>query len=546
MIAGLAGLIAALVAVLVLERFVKPWRRGKPILRKVGLLAAMPLILFYVSILMMTYRPIFSAGFVIIFFLGIVVVNNAKMRELREPLVYSDFALLRQAIAHPSLYVTYIGPWKVAGVLTAGTAAIVGGLAFEPPILKRAEAVEWVPTLAYCLVFFGAIYAITKGPLRNEFRQILKDFGPSTDVRADVDKLSLVTTLIFYFFLAGESDEASAFSQKNENEDRARPFGHNARPPVVVVQSESFFNASRIMDAPPAGFLKHFNRMVGEARYSGRLRVPAWGANTLRTEFAFLSGIPDEAMGVDRFNPYLGYCAKSIWTIASYLRSIGYRTVCIHPFHKSFFRRDKAYPHLGFDEFVDIASFSDADKVGPYVSDAAVSAKIEALLKGSPQPVFVFAITMENHGPWAKPRIQVPETIRAAAPVKSKAMLQYLSHIQNADRMIGHLRKVFGEIKGDAIFCFYGDHLPSLPKAFRTIGLDDPRTDYFIWQKRARSAKRPVNVNVSADALNRLLLEAVTVALTKIDAPTPATEASGAPHISGDPAAVEKRAGEAR
>ena len=173
-----------------------------------------------------------------------------------------------------------------------------------------------------------------------------------------------------------------AHSRMNEDEDRARPLGGSkARPPVVVVQSESFFDARRIMETPPAGYLKHFDRMSTEARYSGRLRVPAWGANTLRTEFAFLSGIPDEAMGVDRFNPYLGYCAKPVWTIASYLRSIGYRTVCIHPYHKSFFRRDKAYPHLGFDEFIDIASFKESDRIGPYTSDAAVAAKIEALLK---------------------------------------------------------------------------------------------------------------------------------------------------------------------
>jgi len=545
MIAGLAGLFTALAAVLILERFVKPQRRRTPILHRVGLLAAMPLILFYISILMVTYRPVFSAVFVVIVFLGIVVVNNAKVRELREPLVYSDFALLRQAIAHPGLYVTYIGPLKVAAVILAGALAIAGGLIFEAPILRRDEATEWMPTLAYSLVFFGAIYAITRGPLRNEFRQILKEFGPSTDVKEDVDKLSLVTTLIFYFLMAGESEEATARSQKNEDEDRARPFGRsNSRPSVVVVQSESFFDARRIMAQAPTGFLKHFDRMAAEARYCGQLRVPAWGANTLRTEFAFLSGIPDEAMGVDRFNPYLGYCAKPVWTIASYLQSIGYRTVCIHPFHKSFFRRDKAYPHLGFDEFIDIAAFEEADRIGPYTSDAAVATKIETLLKETTQPLFVFAITMENHGPWAKPRIEVPEEIRTAAPVRSKAVLQYLSHLQNADKMIGRLRKVFQEIKGDAVFCFYGDHLPSLPNAFRTIGYDDPRTDYFVWRKRARGDTR--TVNVSADALNRLLLETIAVALTDADARVLAKSERGVPEQGGDDRNDERHAGESR
>ncbi|HAC59128.1 MAG TPA: hypothetical protein DCF73_12335, partial [Rhodobiaceae bacterium] len=248
------------------------------------------------------------------------------------------------------------------------------------------------------------IYAITRGPLRNEFREILKQFGTSADVREDVDKLSLVTTLIFYFFLAGEQEIAVAKSRENEEEDRARPLGQEpSHPHVVVVQSESFFDPRRVMNRVPKGFLENFSLMSSEARYLGRLRVPAWGANTLRTEFAFLSGIPDEALGVDRFNPYLRYCDKPVWTIATYLRSIGYRTVCIHPFHKSFFRRDKVYPHLGFDEFIDIDDFDESDRAGPYVSDGAVAQKIETLLADETAPVFIFAITMENHGPWKKP-----------------------------------------------------------------------------------------------------------------------------------------------
>ena len=168
------------------------------------------------------------------------------------------------------------------------------------------------------------------------------------------------------------------------------------------------------------------------------------------------------------------------------------------------------------------------------MSDASVAAKIETLLGESTQPVFVFAITMENHGPWGKPRIEVPDTVRAAAPGRPKAVQQYLSHVQNADRMIGRLRKALNEMKRDAVFCFYGDHLPSLPKAFRALGYDDPRTDYFIWHKRVRTDNR--TANVSADALNRLLLETVTVALT--DTGT----AAGAVDVMD----VDRRVGEAR
>ena len=527
MIAGLAGFMIAFAVVLVLERFIQPQRASRPVFHRVSMLSAMPMIVFYLTIFMITYRPIFATVFGIIFFLGIVIVNNAKFRELREPLVYSDFALLRQAIAHPGLYVTYIGPFKVAGVVLAGAGVILGSLIYEPPVIERDTPAEWFSTLAYLSVVVGMIYAITRGPLRNEFRQILTQFGASADVREDVDKLSLVTTLIFYFLLAGEQEIAVAKSRENEEEDRARPVGRQpSLPHVVVVQSESFFDARRVMRRVPRGFLVNFGRMCSEARYLGRLRVPAWGANTLRTEFAFLSGIPDEALGVDRFNPYLRYCDKPVWTVATYLKSIGYRTVCIHPFHKSFFRRDKVYPHLGFDEFIDIGDFGEDDRSGPYVSDNAVANRIEALLQDGSTPVFVFAITMENHGPWKKARIEVPPDLKSATPVPSRSFARYLSHLKNADRMIGRIREMLLASQRKSVFCFYGDHLPSMPKFFTAIGFDDPRTDYFIWENGTGAQSR--KADVSADALNRLLLESFSsVQNIPRERPLPAQRTAG-------------------
>jgi hypothetical protein len=402
----------------------------------------------------------------------------------------------------------------VAAVILSGGASILACLVFEPPVVVRDTAAEWIATLAYFLVFFGAIYAITRGPLRNEFRQILKRFGASTDIREDVDKLSLVISLIFYFFLAGEQDEAVAVSERNEREDRTRMLQDGtSRPAVVVVQSESFFDARNIMTKVPEGFLAEFDRTAGNARYAGRLRVPAWGANTLRTEFAFLSGIPDEALGVDRFNPYLKYCNKPVWTVASYFRSVGYRTVCIHPFHKSFFRRNRVYPHLGFDEFIDIQEFNESDKLGTYVSDAAVTRKIEEKLAESERPLFIFAITMENHGPWRPKRIDIPEAVLDATPRRARNVAQYLAHLENADAMIGRLRRVLKKQASGAVFCFYGDHLPGFSKFFNAIGMNDPRTDYFIWHTGPADMKR--RANVSADAVNRMILEAFVAVTSK-------------------------------
>jgi phosphoglycerol transferase MdoB-like AlkP superfamily enzyme len=81
--------------------------------------------------------------------------------------------------------------------------------------------------------------------------------------------------------------------------------------------------------------------------------------------------------------------------------SRGYRTVCVHPYAASFYSRDKVYPQLGFDEFIDLRAFAGAPKSGPYVSDLAVAERVCSLLSArlTSRPLFVFVITMENHGP---------------------------------------------------------------------------------------------------------------------------------------------------
>ncbi|HAC59127.1 MAG TPA: hypothetical protein DCF73_12330, partial [Rhodobiaceae bacterium] len=107
-------------------------------------------------------------------------------------------------------------------------------------------------------------------------------------------------------------------------------------------------------------------------------------------------------------------------------------------------------------------------------------------------------------------RIEVPAELQSATPVKSNAFSQYLAHVQNADRMIGRIRSALLSSQRKSIFCFYGDHLPSMPKFFANIGFDDPRTDYFVWLRGAEGEGR--NLNASADALNRLLLETFTAA----------------------------------
>jgi phosphoglycerol transferase MdoB-like AlkP superfamily enzyme len=513
-------LIIALLGTLVLERRVRPSSGSRGLVHRISILAVMPTLVYFVTIFMISYRPAFTAAATLITFSAIVVINNSKYRALREPLVFSDFSLLRKAIEHPALYARHIGIANIVGVLLAAVAAIGFAIALEPPVIQRAALADFFPTLAYLAVVTGTLYAIIRGPFRPVISQFLRSYGPAADVRQDVDNLSLAVCLVFYFFLSNEPRPKQAkkpSAKKPAKQPAAAPMVSAPRigtkvgkglPSVVAVQIESFFDVRHVPIKLEPALLPSWDHAGAEAVFRGRLNVPAWGANTMRTEFEFLSGMPNASLGVHRFNPFMDLCKRPVWTIAHQLKAMGYRTTCIHPFNASFFNRDKVYPNLGFDRFIDIAEFSSTDKFGPYIADQAVAQKALQIIDDGEGPQFVFAITMENHGRWEHNRLDgfVDPAELDSAPFGSRELALYLRHLKNSDAMVGRLMQGMRQRAGDFVMCAFGDHLPSLPTVFDRVAFDDGRTDYVVWRKGGRI---PRQLDVGAEILGRLVFDVI-------------------------------------
>ena len=423
-------------------------------------------------------RPFLAAGLALASHLLVLMVHDAKRRTLGEPLLFSDYGLFSQMLRHPRLYLPYLRPLPALFAAIALAAALAAGLLLEASGLP-AQAWAVTPLLAARLFWIGCGRA----------RPAL-----TLDPEQDVARLGLLASGLLYW-LAERRPIAEltppAFLTG------ALPAAPGDRPDIVVIECESFFDARRLHSGVPADLLRNFDALCAQGE-SGRLAVPAWGANTMRTEFAFLSGIAPERLGVHRFNPYRRYARRPVPTIASRLRDFGYRTVCIHPYPASFFARDRVFPHLGFDEFADLAAFGGALRDGPYVADAAVARKIGATLQRLTQPAFVFAITIENHG---------PQHLEAGPGGDELAV--YLRHLRNSDAMIGEVAEMLRSRGRDGVLCVFGDHVPSLPAAYASARFDDPRTEYLVWRTRGGAAARG---ELRAEELGTLVLRAAGLA----------------------------------
>lgn len=424
-------------------------------------------------------RPWFAAAAISAFLLTLVLVNNAKVRSLGEPFIFQDYEYFTDAIRHPRLYIPFLGWGKFFGAATGVIAAIAIGLWWEATPPSR---FAWSGQLG------GAVSSFVVGALLlwiGTRKPLAVTFDPERDTRS----LGLLASMWRY-----GREERVRFTAASSFDFLVPRRPESGLPHLVAVQSESFFDARALYAGIRADVLAEFDRLRESAVVAGKLTVPAWGANTVRSEFAFLSGIRDAKLGVHRFNPYRAVAAGwEVPSLASFLQRLGYRTVCIHPYPASFYRRDRVYPRLGFDEFIDIRAFDDASRFGPYIGDAAVADKVASILEDAAQPVFIFVITMENHGPLHLEHVTTTdiETLYTEPPPTGcDDLTVYLRHLRNADRMVAKLRSALEESDRPASLCWYGDHVPIMPVVYDNFGKPKGDVEYVCWSNRHSPASR--------------------------------------------------------
>jgi hypothetical protein len=119
-------------------------------------------------------------------------------------------------------------------------------------------------------------------------------------------------------------------------------------------------------------------------------------------------------------------------------------------------------------------------------------------------------------------------------------LLRYLDGLRRSDEMLQILMDGLGERRHDAVLAFYGDHLPSLPRAFRHFGFDECGSDYVLWQGAASSTRQ---LDLPAHRLPGIIIEALH-ARGAIDRPDATTLVPGSisPPLLGNTLAGRGRA----
>jgi hypothetical protein len=462
--------------------------------------AALPAALFTL-VLLLSGRPLFAGVVTLCLGAGFTYAERAKRRTLGEPIVFTDVFQTFDIFRHPQLAMPFPNLWSIALAVLLSIAAFATLYALEPAFLG---AGRWL-LLPLLLAVLAMLVALVSGPLNAPLARALRRAGLSGEPFEDAARLGTLGTLLGYGLVARAERPVRCAAAAPIAVAARAPSSTNriSREPVLLVQCESFFDARRLGGFIAPDLLPAFDHLRGESLQWGRLAVPCWGANTVRTEFAVLSGLGESALGLDRFNPYHRFARQPLRSVASQLRARGYRTICLHPFDRRFYARDAVMPQLGFDTFIGEEAFAGAERINGFIADAAIADVVETLVAEHRGGVFVFVITLENHGPWATTR-PLPEARRLAAtaplaPPQAAALESYLASLRNGDALLSALTS---RIDDGRLVGFYGDHQPSLPM---TMGRNrDNSSDYLLW--RAGMRGDAPQIDLTALALGGALL----------------------------------------
>jgi phosphoglycerol transferase MdoB-like AlkP superfamily enzyme len=417
-------------------------------------------------------NPLIAAALAIIATGVLTIASNAKYRMLGEPLVFSDLALLGAMVRHPQFYFSAI-PRHQRLLLATGTAIVAVLL-----------AASFTARSLLHLIGFGLF--LTAGCALLLMRRWVDDVANVPALDADVASHGLLATLLLYWWRWRQTTDPAP----------VLPVRSAASPDIVViVQCESFADPLDLAVGQAA--LPALGAARAAAWQWGDLQVSGFGAYTMRTEYGVLFGRDEAELGFRRYDPFLTALGEPSYALPA--RLPGYRSSFVHPHDLRFYARHRLMPASGFDTLIGEEAFAAPTGGGRYVDDRTLGAALGELVEAATQPTLLYAVTMENHGPWDG----------AAAQDGPGRFAAYLRHLRNSDAMLGDLIERLSCDGRSALLVFFGDHRPSIPGVTAPGGTRHTPYVMLRFGNDAETAPSAGRVDLSPAGLHHAILRCI-------------------------------------
>lgn len=308
---------------------------------------------------------------------------------------------------------------------------------------------------------------------------------------------------------------AGAAGKQVWNEQVATSGDPRQRPDIVVVLEESTFDPTMLSVCKLPLCKNKLFQDDKRTRAHGYLQVHTWGGGTWTSEFAFLTSMAHVLFGNAGLYAPFNLAPRVVYSLPRVMKENGYRTLVIYPMSGSFINARNAYDFYGFDEFYDGSDnglgWDSTDFDLLKVFDRVIAAE----RRDHPGvPLFVFMLTLHQHGPHMTPLGQLPSPYnKPLFPRQLDAWLNlnlgnYLSRLEQSEQAMSELeQKVFATDRRTVLMHF-GDHQPSFDGAINALakrvpkGVTDPtKVTYYMLKSNF-----PLRKKVDFDVLDIIYL----------------------------------------
>ncbi|PKM93581.1 MAG: arylsulfatase [Firmicutes bacterium HGW-Firmicutes-1] len=509
------------------------------------------IVLLTLSLTMMFSRKSFLLVLILTIWFGLGMINFVLLGFRTTPLTAIDFYILKSVFG---IIHIYLNPFQIILILLIGVVVIVAMIYLWKKMPKNKVQVR-MPLIYLCVV---AVSMFMVSNISFKVSALSSNFGNLAEAYSEYGFAYCFSTSLFDRGI-NEPDEYSEENieavfkiiESESNKTTNNLEGGNiagARPNIVMVQLESFFDVNLLLDFSfSENPIPNFTQLK-KTYSSGYLTVPSIGAGTANTEFEIITGMNIEHFGAGEY-PYKTILQSTTCeSICFNLDELGYHSHAIHNNTGTFYDRNAVFQKLGFDSYSSIEYMNNVEynPLG-WAKDNVLTTEILKALNAKETQDFIYAISVQPHGKYPDTIVDENQKIKVILDPSKRQLEEngskknnpesnsledytedtdseksdieeididesymigfdyFVNQLAETDKFIGELIDELSVYDEPTVVVFYGDHLPAMSfENGHLVNNNKFQTEYILW---SNFPMEQTNRDLNAYQLNAYVME---------------------------------------
>lgn len=458
-------------------------------------------------------------------FLGLASYVKQGIRGV--PVLPTDLSLAAEARSMAEFFSGTLLFWTIVGLISLTLIMII--LVYKLPKQKGTNSKKRITSLVI-LVLFIVIFRIESTSDTSILKSKLMIIYQMTDQKHTYQQDGVIGGFVQNLkWLRMEKPKGysdTAIKEIISDTEVTNYTNNTEKPNIIMIMNEAFWDPTMMENVEfNKDPIPYFHQLEKE-QSTGSLNVTVFGGSTVNTEFEALTGLSTQFLPSGSI-AYLNFVKKPLPSLPYILREQGYDTTAIHSWHHWFYDRSGVYEDLGFDRFISVEYMEKPLPFGPFFHDKSVTDEILKKLNkdNDDKPNFIFAVTTQNHGPYATDQkfsfSNIETQLKGDASFTDEAenMLEvYSDNLTEIDKELERLINEVNEMDKKTIIVFFGDHLPLLGNDYQVYQeanfynetksyeeyLNMYSTPLLIWDN---FSGRKDNLNIGSTMLTPIILD---------------------------------------